>query len=112
MSKDSRRHRRVPYIGPIRLVWEDNGQSRFVQGKCIDVSESGLRVESAVPIPLRSRISLNAEKIKMSGSATVKHVERFGAKYILGLELSQALHDKALAAIREPWALRTPSTVV
>jgi hypothetical protein len=79
--------------------------------KCIDVSEAGLRIEVAANVPLRTALTLNVERLKLSGPAIVKHVERRGAKFILGLQLSQALQEKALSALRAPWALReTPVT--
>jgi hypothetical protein len=110
--KDARRHGRIPYLGPLRISWiEPSGEPRFAMAKCIDVSEAGLRIELSVGIPLRTPITLNAERIKMSGPASIKHVARRGAKYILGLELSQALQKQAAAALREPWALRSPSPV-
>src|SRR5271154_2187221 len=104
MPKDVRRHRRIPLIGMVRLAWEDaQGQTKHAQGQCIDISESGMRIEVNTSIAPRTRIMINAERIKVSGSATVKHVERYGSKYILGLELSETLREKTLAAIREPW---------
>lgn len=69
-------------------------------------------MEVPVPVPVRASISIRAEKIRLSGSATVKHVERYGSKYILGIQMNQILQEKTLAAIREPWALRTPVDVV
>jgi hypothetical protein len=108
-ASDVRKHRRIPYMGPIRLSWEDErGQPRFVQSKCVDISERGLRVEAPQPIPVRTCVMLRAERINLSGSATVRHSERYGAKYLLGIELSQILHEKTLALVREPWALRNP----
>jgi len=50
-------------------------------------------------IPVPSRISLRADRINLDGSGTVKHIVRRGSKYILGLNLSQALRGQALAAI-------------
>lgn len=110
-SKDSRRHRRIPYLGPIQISWESYGQTRFAQGKCLDISENGLRIEVPIPVPVRTSIVLRAERIQLSGSATVRYSTRYGAKYILGIEMSQVLQEKTLAAIREPWALRTPGVV-
>src|SRR5258708_2433830 len=105
--KEGRRHHRIPYAGPIRVSWPDaSGNPCFAIGKCIEVSESGLRIEVSANIPARTILQMNAERIKFSGSATVRHVERRGAKYILGLELSQAMTEKAVASLREPWALR------
>jgi hypothetical protein len=100
-------------MGPIRLCWEDaSGAQRYAHAKCIDISEKGLRIELHAAIPLHANVSLNAERINLFGPARVRHVARHGAKYIAGLELSQELHEKALAAIRSPWALRTPVAAV
>lgn len=105
--KDARRHRRIPYTGPIRISWNDaSGSPRFANAKCIEVSESGIRIEVPVNIAARTTLMINAERIKLAGSASVRHVVRHGAKYLLGLELSQHLNDNAMTALREPWALR------
>ncbi len=110
--KDGRRHHRIPYAGPIRVSWQDpSGNPCFAMGKCIEVSESGLRFEVTVNIPERTIVQMNAERIKFSGSATVRHVERRGARFVLGLELSQSMTQKAVAALREPWALRSETPV-
>jgi hypothetical protein len=102
VTKEARRHRRLPLAGLVRLTWEDvRGEIRFTQAKCIDISEGGLRVEALSMIPAGSRVSLNAEPIKLSGGATAKHVMRYGGKYTVGLELSQAAGEKTLAPIRE-----------
>ena len=110
--KDGRRHHRMPYTGPIRLSWTDaSGNPAFATAKCIEISESGMRVEVPVNVPARTILQLNADRIKLAGSSTVRHSVRQGAKYLLGLELSQAMTDKAMAALREPWALRKETPV-
>ena len=63
-----------------------------------------MRLEVPVQIPTRTAILLNAESIKLSGPATVRHCVRTGTKFVLGLELSQAMTSKAMAALREPVA--------
>jgi hypothetical protein len=60
-----------------------------------------MRIELLKPIPVHTRILLRADGINVGGSATVKHVSRRGAKCIVGLNLSQALRDEILTAIRE-----------
>jgi hypothetical protein len=67
----------------------------------VEVSEGGLLVNVPDPIPVRSTVSLRAEAINLSGSATVKHVARRGAKCVLGLELSHALREQAIDLIRQ-----------
>jgi len=105
--KEGRKHLRIPYTGPIRLAWMDaSGNAAFTSAKCIEISESGIRVEASVSIPARTILQVNADAIKLAGSSTVRHAVRQGAKYVMGLELSQSMAEKAMAALREPWALR------
>jgi hypothetical protein len=86
----------------VRLTWEDSrGEIRFAQGKCIDISEDGLRIESVTMIPAGARVMLNAERIKLAGSATARHGTRYGGRFTVGLELSQVAGEKTLAPIRE-----------
>lgn len=97
--KNIRRHRRIPYLGPIRISWEEHGQSRFSMAKCIDLSETGLRIEAPCPVPAGTAIQLRAERIKLAGAATVKHSVRHGSKYLLGLHLTQAILNDTIAEI-------------
>ena len=90
-SKNNRRTRRIPYVGPMRISWEEQGQQCFAQARCIDISEDGMRVEVARPVRPGTRILLSAERLKLSGAACVKHMDRSGGKYLLGLQLSQVL---------------------
>jgi len=101
MSKNNQRlHPRVPYCGPARISWEDErGLTRFAHAKCIDVSRAGLRIESSEPIPLLTRLSLRADRINVSGSATVRNIAWRGCKYILGLNLSQTQPAELLTII-------------
>jgi len=68
---------------------------RYANASCLEISASGLRITVEVfePIPVRSRVALRVDRIKLAGSATVRHVVRRGAKYLVGLELSQAFGD-------------------
>lgn len=108
--KDVRRQSRIPFVGPVRISWgEPAGQARYAQASCLDISESGLRVESPWPIALRTRVSLNVERLGVAGRATVRHSARHGSRYILGLELSQSLDERVRDRLREPWSIRKPS---
>jgi hypothetical protein len=109
--REGRRNHRIPYAGPIRISWDEPSGPRFAMGKCIELSESGIRVEVPVNVAVRTSLTLNAERIKLAGSASVRHVTRHGAKYILGLELSQSMMEKVVVAIREPWALRKETPI-
>ena len=93
----------MPWLGLVRLSWEDSrGETRFAHAKCIDVSESGIRLECPAPIENGTRILLSAERIKLSGAGMVKHATRYSSKYFVGLELAQSADDKTIAALRGP----------
>jgi PilZ domain len=90
MSNDIRRHPRIPYPGLIRLSWQDS-HPRFAQGRCLDISTSGIRMECPAPIPVRSYVVLRSDRIGLVSNASVRHCTRAGGKYILGLEFSGAV---------------------
>ena len=97
-DREARRHPRILYAGPLDLSWEDaSGPPKFTRAKCTDVSEGGLRLDMLVPVPLRTHVSLRAERLKLSGSATVRRVARSGSKYSVSVELSQPLRNLASA---------------
>lgn len=92
VNRENRRHQRIPYLGAIRISWEnERGLTSHAKAKCLDISEEGLRIEVAEPIPIRSTVLLRADQINLGGSASVRHVTWRGCKYILGLNLTQAL---------------------
>jgi len=101
-ARNIRRHHRDPYGGPVQVSWEDAfGRPQYAQTKCVDISEKGLRVEARQAIPVSTYVMLRAERLNISGASRVRHLERLGSKFILGLELNDAVREKALALIRE-----------
>lgn len=97
--KDNRRDRRIAYAGPIRISWEDRGQSCFAICKCLDLSQTGLRIESPQPVRVGANILLYSERIKVSGGAVVKHTQHRGCKHVIGVQLKQAELGKAVAEL-------------
>jgi hypothetical protein len=84
---------------------------KYAQAKCLDVSEGGLRVEARVPIPRQAYVTLRAEQINLAGSALVRHVARYGSKYILGLQFSAELRNGTLESLREAAAATQPGSL-
>jgi|SRR5579862_8721031 len=111
MMKDARRHSRIPYTGPITISWDDGREVRYTRGRCIDVAEGGLRIEVPQSIPQGTAISLRAERIRISGAARVCHTTRYGARYLIGVQLGQGMESAALAALSDPQNLRAPAVV-
>lgn len=99
----TRRHSRIPYNGPVRLSWEDQrGELNFAAGKCLDISKAGLQIEVPVSIPRGTYLTFRADRINVSGTASVRNVVSKGSKYILGLELNAPLRDDAIVRLTEP----------
>ncbi len=99
VDKNRRRHRRIPCLNPIRVSWEEHGQPRYAIAKCIDISETGLRIESPYPVPAGTSILLASERIDLRSSAKVRNLVRNGSKFLLGIQLNHAVLGKTLAAL-------------
>ena len=73
------------------MRWEDSrGQSRFLQAKAVDVSDSGVRLETSEPIEAGTHVKIWIEHSDTSGNAVVRHCNRTGRLYVLGVEFSSA----------------------
>ncbi len=92
---DLRRHARAEKSATIQLVWQDRqGVDRFVNGRSLDVSPSGMRAEVSQPIDKQTYVSLQCAALGLQGTASVRSCTRKGAKYIVGLEFSGGLQWK------------------
>ena len=100
--KNARRHGRVPFVASVEIAWEDSsGRPKFARAKCMDISESGLRVDAPEPIPAGTSAMLRASQIELAGPVRVKHVTRAGSRFLLGLELSEQLRNRARERFRD-----------
>ncbi len=91
-KRERRRERRHPLDCRATLRWEDNGaQSRFLQAKALDVSESGVRIETSDPIEVGTYLYIWIEHCDTSGNAVVRRCTRHGDRYVLGMEFSSVL---------------------
>jgi hypothetical protein len=92
MRRQSRRDERLSISGSVRLVWQDgNGLEKFVRGRCLDVSQSGLRMELPEPIPVRTYVTVKADQVGLAAFAAVRHCAPSRGKHIVGLEFSVPL---------------------
>jgi len=97
MSREGelRRHARAETSSPIQIVWQDrNGADRFVNGRSLNISQAGMRVEVSAPIEKQTYVTLQCAALSLHGAASVRTCARKGAKYILGLEFSGGLQWK------------------
>ena len=84
---DKRRKQRQLFDCALEIAWHDTRQtSHTLTVRAIDLSNSGIRVESSEPIELGTQVYVRAERYGLTGSTSVRHCGRRGVKYVLGLE--------------------------
>ena len=108
-SAGRRRGARLRFQAAFSVFWNERvSQPKYIKVACYEVSERGLSIETADPIPVGTRLSLRADSGALFGDARVKHVTKRGAKFILGVELSGGLMDEAFALVREAYGTIPP----
>jgi hypothetical protein len=98
MSRDGelRRHSRSTNSAPASIVWNDRGGGdKFINGRTVNVSESGIRIEVPEPIEKQTYVTVQCLALGLHGRASVRSCARKGAKYLLGLEFSAGLRWRA-----------------
>src|SRR5579863_8552433 len=86
---DKRRKQRQLFDCALEISWHDaQATSRTLAVHAIDLSNSGIRVESSEAIELHTEVYVRAERYGLTGSTSVRHCGRRGTKYVLGLEFS------------------------
>lgn len=84
---DKRRKQRQLFDCALEVTWKDSqAVSRTISVQAIDLSDSGIRVESSEAIDLHTEVFVRAERYGLTGSTAVRHCSRRGTKYLLGLE--------------------------
>jgi len=92
MRKDLRRHVRMTDSSEVSLSWQDpHGHFRFSQGLCLEISQTGMRVQIPERVALRSYVNLKANCAGLACSASVRHCMRKAGSFIVGLEFSSPL---------------------
>lgn len=86
---DKRRKQRQLFDCALEISWHDaQAASRTLAVRAIDLSNSGIRVESTESIELHTEVYVRAERYGLTGSTSVRHCGRRGAKFVLGLEFN------------------------
>ena len=88
-KKDLRRHSRISQATPVELSWTDrHGAPHSEKARCVDVSESGMRIEASISIDKGTYVTVRANSLSLHGSASVRSSARKGSKYVLGLHFT------------------------
>jgi hypothetical protein len=77
MNMDKRRKQRQLFDCVLDVSWHDSqGAGHTVSARAIDISNSGVRVESNEPIEDGTEVYVRAERYGLSGSTLVRHGSR------------------------------------
>ena len=94
-EENLRRHVRTEKSSPIQIAWKDrSGADRYVNGRSLDVSPSGMRIEISEPIDKQTYLTVQCVALGLHGTASVRSCARKGMKYVLGLEFSTGIKWK------------------
>ncbi len=89
---DSRIDSRLKTKSPMKLSWQDPAGNRYSIGvRTLDMTSQGARVESPEPMAPGLYVLLEAPKLKLMGSAIVRHCGLRGGNYHIGLDFRNSL---------------------
>ena len=84
---DRRGASREPLTNPVEITWEDiAGLPQHSQGRCLDFSAGGLRMELRDRVYVPARIKFRVLNSYLAGIALVRYCKRKGPKYVTGAE--------------------------
>jgi hypothetical protein len=77
----------------MKLSWQDaaTGNRYSIGVQTLDMTSQGARVESPEPMAPGLYVLLEAPKLKLMGSAVVRHCGRRGQNYQIGLDFRNSL---------------------
>jgi hypothetical protein len=88
--QDKRREQRRFTNAMFDVSFQDNhGQTKSLRARGLNLSKSGMRIESAEELTLGAPVSLQAERHNLNGKATVRNCARRGTGFVIGLEFAE-----------------------
>jgi hypothetical protein len=90
-----RRHPREPIAGRVRITWAPaGGLTQYVLCNAVDISESGLRINSTEALTVGQYVHLQMESVGLRGAASVRSCNRNSVRHEIGLEFSSGVKWK------------------
>ncbi|MFB3776078.1 MAG: DnaJ domain-containing protein [Bryobacteraceae bacterium] len=103
MVSEARKYARRKIDCDVALSWQDTqGSARFARARGVDLSEHGARIETDQPLGLGAQVFVRLLDYDIGTIAQVRHCQRRGAKYIVGLELGGAEEATRAAPAETP----------
>ena len=95
-KEDRREHGRPKLETRAWITWLDQeGARRQARGYCLDISETGVKIETSEPIPPDTTVSVAVSSLGIRTDAVVRYCRSVGSRYVVGLELSEKLPGAA-----------------
>lgn len=96
---DPRHEARTPNVAEVKITWlAADGGARFARGRCIDLSQSGMKIEVTESIPVQSRVGVECSTAGVRCTALVRHCSRSKMKWHVGLEFTTGLSLQRLSS--------------
>lgn len=73
------------------VSWQERDITRTIRGRCVDLSETGAKIEISERLPATTLVYLRSDKDGILGHAAVRYCERSGMKFIVGLQFGRSL---------------------
>jgi hypothetical protein len=84
-----REFQRIPLETRLEICWQDqDGCSRTIRGRAVDISEFGASMKCFRPLPAEAVVFVEARRYNLAGPALVRRCERRGLRYQIGLEFT------------------------
>jgi hypothetical protein len=88
--KDKRKEPRRIINAMFAVVWQDPaGQTVTGRARCLNISKSGMRIDSAEQFEPGLHVSLQSERHDLRAKAIVRHCAPRGASFVIGLEFCE-----------------------
>jgi len=90
MKHNQRQHARTVVQESILLSCTMDGMNRLFRGKCVEVSEAGMKVVCPERIPVRTFLNLRCDSLGLHGSGSVRYSMSWKMQYRIGIEFTGA----------------------
>ena len=89
----------MPANAAASLSWIDaQGNKQFVNAAVINISESGIRVESRAPLKAQTYVTIQSKELGLNGQASVRSCVKQKTNWAIGLEFSGGMKWKPKSA--------------
>ena len=76
----------------MRLYWRTaEGQSFYLPAKCLDISQSGVRLDLERAIAVGTLVQLESPAFQVAGVAVVRRCEQVRMRYVVAIEFAGGL---------------------